>query len=258
MVASHCVIFVDPQKHRGRKVAWAFAEGCAGAVSYGPTPNDGPIAVWGMSPMIQPILAKARSDGRDWYYIDNNYLGRRGRHFRVTKNDWQTSGSGFGDPRRATLLHTALRPWQDNLGGPILICPPSEDMCALRGWTDPALWLAGTINEIRRHTDRRIWIRNKPKSLRRQTTTFDEALQGVYCVVTHISNTAIEAVVSGIPAFVTGECAARPMCRTDLSEIDAAPFHPDRKHWFSVLAANQFSLEELRDGTAWNFVNGTG
>ncbi len=255
MAARHALkIYVDKRKNLGTKVARAFAHGSGGAIDCEPYRTNGPIGTWGITEMIEPVLTEAQQAGRDWYYLDHCYLGKRGLHFRATKNAWQHDGKGVADLDRAHRLGISLRPWQDNLGGPIMICPPGELMSRLRGWEDPQQWMLRVVNAIKEQTDRRIWIRNKPADLRR-SDAFEAALDGVYCVVTHISNTAIEAVCQGIPAFVTGECAARPMCRTNLAEITDPPFHPDRRHWLGILARNQFTLDELESGHAWEIVN---
>jgi UDP:flavonoid glycosyltransferase YjiC (YdhE family) len=75
---------------------------------------------------------------------------------------------------------------------------------------------------------------------------FEEDLAEAFCVVTHSSNTAVEAILAGVPAFVLGQSAAQPFACNDLKMIEA-PF---------VLADNQWTLKEIREGKAWADLNG--
>jgi hypothetical protein len=46
------------------------------------------------------------------------------------------------------------------------------------------------------------------------------------------------------------------MASADLSEIEAPRRPEDRERWAGVLADNQWSVPEIRNGTAWKALNG--
>ena len=81
----------------------------------------------------------------------------------------------------------------------------------------------------------------------------DVALQSAHALVTHSSNVAIEAACLGTPIFVDPASAAAPIGLTDLSMIET-PVYPDRQAWLSHLAYSQFSMDEIRDGSAWRLL----
>ena len=80
-------------------------------------------------------------------------------------------------------------------------------------------------------------------------------LEDAWCVVTHSSTAAVEAVIAGVPVFVEPTCAAAPVGRTDL-DIEN-PVYPEREPWVAALARRQWSREEVSSGKAWAHVSAT-
>jgi hypothetical protein len=73
-----------------------------------------------------------------------------------------------------------------------------------------------------------------------------------------MSAAANEALLAGVPVFVTGECAARQMGRNALQHIEQ-PFYPDdREEWAGALAGAQWTEQELAKGAAWQYWNEEG
>jgi hypothetical protein len=105
---------------------------------------------------------------------------------------------------------------------------------------------------LQRHTARPIVVRRAPQP-GETAEPLAEALSKAHALVTPSSNVAIEAVVAGVPVFVSPSSAAAPVGLTDLSLIEA-PVYPDRDKWLAHLAYCQFSLEEMRSGAAWRML----
>ena len=80
---------------------------------------------------------------------------------------------------------------------------------------------------------------------------FEAALAGAHALVTHSSSTTVKALIEGVPVFCTGPCAAGPMGLADLARIEAPHYPEDREAWLRVLAANQWTRQEMADGTCW-------
>jgi hypothetical protein len=97
-------------------------------------------------------------------------------------------------------------------------------------------------------------MRQRPASRwDRKTQRPEDWLADVHAVVTFNSTAATEAVLAGVPVFVTAPAnAARPVSNLDLSKIET-PWFPDSDQvhkWACHLAYGQFHTTELADGTA--------
>lgn len=259
--------------HRwSRLVCGAFAQG-ARAPIVAPAPLlKGDMFTYGCLRGLLPTIKQAQREKRALYYADNAYMrpGKdEGAYFRITKNALQHTGLGeLAAPKQARArweqLGMPLKPWRAS-GGHVLVCPPLRLWGAIWGFCADE-WLDNTLKELRRHTDRELRVRaklswNDNKSAntvgyagRAKTSlvkTLAEDLEGCWALVAHSSNAAVEALIAGVPVFCTNPCAAYALGSPDLSQIEHPRLDGDREHWAMVLAANQWQLSEMRDGTAW-------
>lgn len=203
-----------------------------------------PIAMFG-SRTIWSVLLHTQESGLDWYYGDHGYFGRR-VYYRCTRNAYQHNGSGAADATRFEALKIAIKPWRKT-GRNILVCPPNRPFARLFG-LDERLWLREVLRKIAKHTDRPVMVR--PRSTSRPLAA---DLDDSFAVVTYMSNAAVEAVIAGVPVFCLGKCAARAMGLDDLGRVET-PVYPDREQWAWNLAANQWTLEEMRQGMLWRAI----
>jgi hypothetical protein len=65
----------------------------------------------------------------------------------------------------------------------------------------------------------------------------------------------VDALLAGVPVFCTAPCAAQTMGHTDPALIETPLYPDDRERWARVLAANQWTLDEMRDGACWHDLN---
>jgi hypothetical protein len=244
---------VTPGKRKGLKVMRAFAQGCGGQLSLERRLRPGPAAFYGITEHLKPLIDAAEAGGRDWYYVDNGYFGR-GKSCRVTRKALQHGGVGPPDFRRLERLGVPIAPWRKG-GHHVLVCPPGEAFMRLVG-LEARKWLDDTLQTLRRHTDREIRVRRKPPARARDLRPLLADLEGCHALVTHMSNAAVEALVAGVPVFVTGPCAAAPMGLADLGRIESPAYPQGRRHWAAVLAANQWTRDEMRAGVCWRELRG--
>lgn len=224
----------------------AFAKGCGGPVETDGILRDRPVALFG-SPRLWSLLTQARAEGRTWWYGDKAYFGR-GKFYRITRNAFQHDGSGNAGPERFRRFGLSIAPWRTS-GSHILVCPPGDRFQRLHGVED---WLERTLETLKTYTDRPIRVRPKPRLIDGNSLAPD--LEDCWALVTFMSNTAVEAVLAGIPVFVTGRSAASRMGLDDRSRIES-PVMPDgREQWAWNLAANQWTLDEIRSGAAWRAI----
>jgi len=177
--------------------------------------------------------------GDDFVYIDHAYFGRHD-FYRVTKNAYFHSGVGDPDYGKLRMFYPRDIPWRKS-GGRIVVCPQSDGFFIRRD-IDPKKWLDDTCARIRTLTDRPITIRTKKDRI-----PFRVHLRDAWAVVSYSSNAGFEAIMQGVPAIYTADSHAR-LLATDFACIEN-PYYPDNRNQVAaVLAANQWRLDEIRDG----------
>lgn len=111
---------------------------------------------------------------------------------------------------------------------------------------------------IQQVTDREIIFRPHPLAkmppihgLDYSTCPIKEDLDRAYSVVTFNSNTAVEAVMDGIPSFSfdVGSMAYE-VTSHNLNTLET-PLVFDRQQWANNLAYAQWTLDEMKKGEAW-------
>lgn len=226
----------------------AFAAGCGAPIQQGGPLREGAVAMFGHE-TLEPMLRQAQAEGRTWFYGDHAYFGR-GQFFRCTRGALQHDGlAGEADPARFLRFGIPVRPWR-RAGRHVLLCPNSPSFLARHGAPS---WLDDTIAELKRHTDREIRVRWKNHAPARP---LDRDLVDCWAVVTFTSNSAVEAILAGVPAIATAPCAGAGMGSTTLQAIEAPLMPEGRLEWASRLANNQWTLEEMARGDLWRAIGG--
>lgn len=252
--------YISPNKPNSAVMCAAFAEGATpeGWLSRSNKLSgklDHAAAFYGVTDYNKQILHDCRELGLPFFYMDNGYFSHKmtpakEKYFRVTKNRLQHTGIGSGSVERFRKHRVEIEPWKKD-GKHILVCPPREffmrtvlDMCHDK-------WLEDTLAGIKQHTDRPIEIKYKPTKAK---YNFGDSLKDVFAVVTCLSNTAVESLCAGVPVFVHPDSAAFPMASGSLDNIERPNYPEGREAWASVLSSNQWTMEEIRDGTCWKAV----
>lgn len=165
-------------------------------------------------------------------------------------------------------LGIELKPWKSR-GDSILLCCQRDG-----GWSmdnqQLMPWLIKIIQEIKKHTDRRIIIRFHPgdkhnlkhkRSLARyrlpnvvvsHNTDIRDDFDRSYAVVNYNSSPGVAAAIEGIPVFVLDpvKSQARSVSHHDLADLNNIKQF-DRSMWIHKMAQMHWTLDELKDGTAW-------
>ena len=170
-------------------------------------------------------------------------------------------------------------PWKQD-GEYILLCMQKVGDASLRD-ADVFEWTENTVNDIRKHTDRKIIIRPHPlyrKSSLHNTlkekvlnvsnthwqetdllkdgfVSIQEQLQKAWCTVTYTSGSGIDAVINGIPniACDTGSMVY-DVSSKDIAEVEN-PYRGEKKEWTNRIAHCQWSIEEFESGECWKHVS---
>lgn len=213
---------------------------------------DGGVAMYGFLRGLLPILKEAQAIRRPWVYADRGYFRVTSGtdysgFFRVSRNAYQFHGRGLADPVRWQKLLIRLAPWRR--GRHVLVCPPGDIFTQAIGGFSAKAWLNQITGVLQCATDRPIRIRHKPK-LGDASVPLAQDLQDCHALVTYMSNTAVEALVAGVPVFCTGSSSAQCMGRADIKQIETPYYPDDRERWAAALANNQWTLDEIRRGMA--------
>ena len=228
----------------------AFSQGCGGQIVPSNRLLDGPAAFYGILRGTGELLKQCEWITRDYYYLDHGYFkpGHYEGYYRVTKNGRQAD---IPDPRekifpddRWRKLNLELKPWRKN-GKNVVIIPLTGAIGAFYG-IQPDKWLDLVTHEVSRHTDRPIIIKQKTEGV------ITDYLSDCWCLVTHSSNSAADALLAGIPVVTLGESACENVS-WGVENIES-PWWPERELWAHALAYHQFTLNEMREGTAWRIL----
>lgn len=226
-----------PGKRKSADLIAAFIAGAPksakGHVFYGVTETN--VDAW----------RKVRASGEDWFYCDNSYLDAvRGQQFRVTKNALQHNGQGQTDGKRLAKIDVELEHYRANEGY-VLVIPQSEGFMRLVV-NSAGNWLEHQMMPLAQPFMVRPWSPDKPKL----ASTLRRDLMGARLLLTYSSAAAVAAVLAGVRVVCSEDCAAHCFSGVKVSS-DA-----ERWRWAGVLADNQFSLDEFRNGTAWSYLHG--
>ena len=225
---------------------------------------------WGLAANNRPDIQQCIDNGLEWWFIDTGYLSSQitrypipvindydTTYFRIIKGDIHTNKFNTTTPdRRNKLIKQGIdaefKGWKNN-GEHILLCPSSPTVTYYVNGISQQDWIQQVGEEVRKHTDRPIKIRNKPRPGNEWWgTDIKDELKGAHALVTNMSLSAIDAIKFGVPAFTDIDNIASPVSNTDISNIES-PMKPNKQiinEWINCIVENQFTLDEIGSGIA--------
>ena len=220
----------------------------------------------------QQIWNKFRSAGKPVIVLEVGGL-RRNKTFKIGINGINRNAdfaNQIFDDKRWPLFEHELRPWNPT-GEIIVICGQHDSSEQWKGLPKMSTWIANQITEIRRYTTRPILVRPHPRNSinfneddfknvkvripKRDFRTYDDTdfkatLERTWAVVNHSSNPAMEAVIRGIPVFVSESSLCHDVGNTSLADINT-PAMPNRHTWANKLAYTEWFEDEIEQGLPW-------
>ena len=212
------------------------------------------------------IMKKCLKDGNNFYYMDSGYVGNNVSscnsqgiklYHRIVRNDLQHTTILSRPSDRWNQLRIPVHARRH--GYKIIVAAPDEKPCKYYG-IDQQQWVEDTVNEIKKHTDRPVEVRERAR--KRTDRVFNEPLsqvleQDVHALVTFNSIAAVESILAGVPAFVLAPShVAGPVANRDLSRMED-PFYPDQDllmAWCHSMAYGQYHVKELKNGIAFRMM----
>lgn len=234
-----CQAFIEGAKRIGAKEH--------ASVFYGIGPTN--FSTW------LSVRKKSEMGGPPFYFIDNSYFdASRSTHFRVTKNALQYQGRDESTGERLRAIfggNPEIKPWRDLEDGYILVVPQSDVHMQLTvgyqgNWLNDTMQMCAATwpnNGVKL----RPWSPDKVSIAK----SLPEDLVGARRLVTHTSAAAITAAMDGVIS-ITDKLHALAKWR-----FAGAPAEDQRLHCLSVLADNQWTLDEIKQGKAWAWLNRT-
>ena len=231
-------------------------------------PNEN-LTMYGILAGSGEVYKWCIKEAKDFYFMDHGYFtnAHDSPHWlRITKNKHcQNVLQDRPADRYEKNFKQDLKPWKKH-GSKILVLPPTNAIANFFGVED---WLDTTLKTLKANTDRDIVVREKPYN---PTVAIDHVGATVkidkptknqgrinwsdyYAMVTYNSNTMIASLAEGVPVFCDPlNSAAAPISETDFTKIET-PKYGDRVALFSSLAYNNWTLQEMANGTAWRMLN---
>lgn len=222
------------------------------------------LVVWGVRRPSE--MNKQRSIPGQICVLERGYLGDR---FKWTSVSFGGKLNGRGefrgtsdDPLRFNRHHAnLLKPWQERREKIALLIGQVPGDMSLAGANMP-LWYSLTARQLveagykvlfREHP-RAVeqWMRMKVTDTIPSTGTLAEALAGASLCVTYNSNTAVEAVLAGVPT-ISSDIGSMAWEVTS-HDVNDDPVMPDRLPWAARLAWKQWTEAEMRSGSCWEAI----
>ena len=227
------------------------------------------LTMYGILAGSGEIYKQCEKENKDFYFMDHGYFtnAHDSPHWlRITKNKHcQNILQDRPSDRYEKNFKQDIQPWKKH-GAKILVLPPTNAIANFFGVEN---WLDNTLKTLRANTDREIVVREKPynptvaidhvgATVKIEKPTKDQGRinwSDYYAMVTYNSNTMIASLTEGVPVFCDPlNSAAAPISETDFTKIET-PKYGDRVALFSSLAYNNFTMQEMSDGTAWRILD---
>jgi hypothetical protein len=218
------------------------------------------------------IWDRYRSQGKPVVVLEVGGL-RRNKSFKIGINGINRDADFANqevDDKRWPLFGHELRPWNPT-GELIVICGQHDTSEQWKGLPRMSAWIKNQITEIRKYTSRPILVRPHPRNQisfnennftnvkvrlpKKDFRTYDDTdfratLERTWAVVNYSSNPAMEAVIRGIPVFVSASSLCHDVGNTEISDINN-PAMPNRITWAQRLAYTEWFEDEIEAGLPW-------
>jgi hypothetical protein len=230
---------------------------------------------WGLAGDNISEIRKCIENNKEWWFVDTGYLTQqiirypipkivdtKRTYFRICKGAIHTNRGKVNTPARLEKLiklgiDAEFKGWDTGDTKHILLCPSSQTVTYHINGISQDEWIKKATEEIKQHTDRKIILRNKPRPGNQWwNTDIKKDLKHCHAMITNFSLSAFDALLNYVPVFAEGHSVMGPVTSRDLKYIEK-PLRPGRKtmdEWLKFVAENQFTLEEMASGEAYEIL----
>jgi hypothetical protein len=251
------------------KVLKAFAEGCGGELVEGwdYQPSDVAVVFGVYKSRIKEsyprgkIISQQRSKKLDVLVLETGYINRGdgdNHHYAAGWNglNGMADFCNKGMPSdRWEKLGVKLQPWRES-GDHFVLCGQVPWDASVDN-ENHLQWLRDMATKLKK-SRRQTIFRPHPlcvlppfPGLEYSTAPLTDDLNNAHLVVTHNSNSGVEAIIQGVPAV----CYSPVSMIWEFMEgwpgqLESPPMWP-REQWAANLAYAQWTLDEMKSGEAW-------
>ncbi|WP_341706531.1 hypothetical protein [Halopseudomonas sp.] len=212
------------------------------------------VACWGWR-----IGQKLRAAGHDVLVVERGYLGDRFAWSSLAWNGLNGRGEFAAAPvdgGERFREHFTMQPWKDG-GEYVLLLGQVPGDASLQG-RDLMPWYEQTAERAAAAYGLPVRFRPHPQTERKgikqqlrnavnSRCTLEEDLAGAAAAITFNSNSAVDAVLAGVPAVTMDQGAmAWDVTGHKVGEL----LKPERERWAAELAWKQWTLSEIESGAA--------
>jgi hypothetical protein len=199
------------------------------------------------------ISHKLATQGSMWF-IDSGYTnfltGKKTWHRLVRNHIHHDIQNKVFPADRLGMFTKFPAAWKQD-GDKILVVESSPEYYKLIG-TDIQDWRYCIKKQLANHTDKIIGFKSKSDDRKTRTSVYDIVKQNAneyYCVITHSSSAAVEAIWCGVPVITLGPHVSIPVARTRIEDINNL-YRGPIGDWLCAISYSQFTKKEMLDGTA--------
>lgn len=207
----------------------------------------------------EQILKERMTNRQPFWFVDTGYT-----NFLIKHKTWhrlvQNHVHAHIDPTaaypadRLRFLPSWPRPW-NRQGNRILVVENSDNHYELFGQNLDS-WRAGVEQDLKPWCERNPhWrveyrVKNPDKKTRVPVYQYlSDVPKSWYCVITDCSAAAIEAIWLGVPVITLRRHVSHAVARTSIHDIEDL-YRGPIGNWLCALTYNQFTWDEIQDGTA--------
>jgi len=230
---------------------------------------------WGLGSNNLQEIAQVNEKGEEWWFIDVGYITEQitryptpsitdydKTYFRIIKGKIHTTMGDPGDgSRHKKLLQQGIdaefKGWNTGECKHILLTPSSQTVTFSPNNMSQEDWIKECSEQIKCYTNRPIIMRNKPRPNNEWWgTDIKDDLKDCHALVTNMSLSAVDAVLNKVPV-VTHQNNVCYYVSGRLEDINERrmPAREDMTMWLRGVANNQFTLQEIEDGTAYKVLH---
>lgn len=192
-------------------------------------------------------IQQCRKKGEPFLYVDHAYFDRgyhRGNFRAIYNTIHRTNELDLPNDRRQKF-GVKVREWRDWGDFVLLIPAPANPLW----FHNEPRWNEEVIERLVKATKREIRVKSG------KTNGLGDSIKNCFALVTHTSVAGVEAACEGVRVCGPKTSPAYPVS-VEIEQIDNA-IQPNRDRWVNTLTYSQFSMDELRDGSAWQIIKET-
>ena len=213
-------------------------------------------------------VRKLNRTGEEWWFVDYGYMSAfidrhppkihqyNKTYFRVTKVAWHITKLVDIDRKRFDVLVDQgvtkhFEGWKYKKNGHILICSSSDLVTSFFTGKIVQDWIQEEMFNLKISTGNAVIWRDKPRpSNQWWNRSIAEDLKGASFVRTLISGAAVDALILGYPSMVPSYHALSALNMDPVK--NKIPTEDAVKDVIYNLANNQFTIDEMKSGLAYN------